>query len=90
MIILDEQLTDPQIAEKIRNWHPRVVTLKDLGLGGTDDWDIPARLRRHPDVPAGGVFVTINWPDFWGQMDGDRRLTIVCMDLRDDQTHHLA
>lgn len=89
MITLDEHLADPRIAEKIRKWYPKVVTLQDLGLSGTDDCDIPARLRKHPDV-TGGVFVTINWTDFWSKMDGDRHLTIVCIDLRSDQTDCIA
>ena len=79
MIILDEQLLDPQLARAVAlSVRGRVRHITDLGPHRViKDDAIPALLRtvRHP------IFVTPNWTDFWERTAPDARYCILCFAL---------
>lgn len=79
MIVLDEQLEDPRIAEAIKRWYPgRVITILDAQLG-TDipDPEVPTILHRLKDP----TFVTTNYKDFWPKIVAHAGYCVVCIHL---------
>jgi len=89
MIVLDEQLKDPRIAQAIERWYPgKVINICDARLD-TDipDPDVPSLLRDLKDP----TFVTINWPDFWPQRRTYRHsgYCVICLKLPGDKMHQV-
>jgi hypothetical protein len=78
VIILDENLLDPDLIEALR-WHPGGVEsiLQLAGTVGTPDEQIPALLRRHRD----SIFVTNNAADFWEKFDAPTSCCIVAFSV---------
>ena len=65
MIVLDEQLEDPRLSDKIARWYKgAVINLRELRLGShvLDD-AVPILLRRVRQP----TFTTINYGDFWNK-----------------------
>ena len=86
MIVLDEQLDDPQIAREIRRWHRAVLNIRDLRpTGDVDDDTIPALLRRE----RGCVFVTNDHDDFWRKIEASPRYAVVCFQLPARRTREI-
>lgn len=78
MIILDEQLQDPDLVAAIRRWHRAVRNIKEFRPGGEiADENIPALLREQ----RGCTFVTNDHDDFWRKVDGHADFCIVCFAL---------
>jgi len=79
MIVLDEQLMDPQIRADFADWYKgTVVTILTLRpRTQIDDDAIPTLLRsvRQP------TFVTINYTDFWKLIAADKAYCIVCLKI---------
>ena len=91
MIVLDEDLREPEIADAFRHWYPgRVVALPDLRPGTRVlDPSAPALLRQN----RGCTFVTINWSDYWQKLRPDRRFPAICIRVpqdRDDEVPAIA
>lgn len=79
MIVLDEQLADPQIIRSIDRWykgkvisiidvHPRTAVLDDA---------IPVLLRRLSEP----TFVTINHRHFWRKITASPDYCVICLKL---------
>ena len=79
MIVLDEEIYDPDLAEQIAAWYVgRVISIAALRPRTIiKDDAIPGLLRAAP-LPT---FVTINVSDFWRIVPADPRYAIVCIDL---------
>lgn len=84
MIVLDEQLSEPRLAERIAHWHPgQVVLLTSLRSGSiVKDDAVQKNLLRKVSNPT---FLTINVKHFWDVVDAETRFAIVCVELRVDQ-----
>lgn len=79
MIVLDEQLNQPGLAEKIARWYPgRVAILTSLRAASNVKDDAVDTLLRTVSQPT---FVTINVSDFWKVVRVDARFSVVCVDL---------
>ena len=79
MIVLDEQLTDPQIIQLFARWYKGSVrTIKELRTGTIilDD-AVPTLLRRVRDP----TFVTINHTDYWRVIPPSPDYCIICLRL---------
>ncbi len=83
MIVLDEQLLDPQLQSAIAAWYPgQVINIVDLAPGRSiQDEAIPSILRgeQYP------TFVTVNVVDFWERVPADRAYCMVCFALPQDR-----
>jgi len=79
MIVLDEEIYDPDLAAQVAAWYAgQVISIKALRPQTTiKDDAIPALLRSMPRP----TFVTINVSDFWRRMPADPRYAVVCVDL---------
>lgn len=79
MIVLDEQIHGPSIAEPIAAWYPgrviSVTTLRPKTVIKDDAMPTLLRAATHP------TFVTINVSDFWRSVPADPRYAIVCVDF---------
>lgn len=81
MIVLDEELQDPKIADRIASWFPgRVTTIRSVRPGTTIKDDAIASLLLRLTRPT---FVTINVSDFWHKIEADPHYCVVCVDLPD-------
>jgi hypothetical protein len=79
MIVLDEHLEDPRIAEAIERWYPgKVINILDARRE-TDILDeaIPAILHRL----KAPTFVTTNYKDFWPKIDAHAGYCVICLNL---------
>lgn len=62
MIILDENLNDPEIRRTLERCSPEQISdVATLGFGGRDDSQIPRLLHQHQR----SLFLTENTSDFW-------------------------
>jgi hypothetical protein len=83
MIVLDEQIGGPSIAEPIAAWYAgRVIPISALRPRTAINDDSIAMLLRGVPFPT---FVTINIADFWRVIPADSRYAVVCMDLTAQQ-----
>ncbi|MGO9116381.1 MAG: hypothetical protein ACLQPD_02095 [Desulfomonilaceae bacterium] len=76
MIVLDEQISNQQTINAIRDWYRgKIVTIAELrpGIVILDD-AIPALLRKQSQA----AFLTVNAADFWRRVEIDQRFCIVC------------
>ena len=79
MIVLDEQLADPQIISSIEHWYKgKVIVIGEARpqTRVTDDV-IPVLLRRL----KGPTFVTINYEDFWRKIPANSAYCVICFKL---------
>jgi hypothetical protein len=79
MIVLDEQLADPQIIRSIEQWYKgKVIVIGEARPQTriTDDV-IPALLRRL----KAPTFVTINYEDFWRKIPANSAYCVICFKL---------
>lgn len=79
MIVLDEQLADPQIIASIEGWYKGKVTRiqDERPLTKIPDDVIPALLRRL----KAPTFVTINYDEFWRRILADSAYCVICLKL---------
>lgn len=81
MIVLDENLRDPELRARLEAWWPGrviVVTEPPVGArGGTKDPNLPRYLGGAPDC----VFITVNAGHFFDRLDGDPKFCILELDL---------
>jgi len=79
MIVLDEQLMDPQIIEDFENWYKgAVITILDLRpRTQIGDDAIPTLLRKVKQP----TFITINYSDFWKVVAASKDYCIICLKL---------
>lgn len=77
MIVLDENLKDPQVAASLRAWYRgRICHINDLRPGTTiKDDAIPMLLRAQP----GCVFITENEIDFWKRVPSDPSFCLIAL-----------
>jgi hypothetical protein len=84
MIVLDEQLEDPLLSERIARWYKgAVVNLLELRPGSrVFDPAVPTLLRtiKHP------TFVTINYKDFWHKIPASPDYCAICFKLPSERT----
>lgn len=87
MIVLDEEIHDPDLAVQIGVWYKgSVISVKSLRPRTlVKDDSMPTLLRR----VAQPTFVTINWTDFWRELAADRAFCIVCADLTSRQVNQV-
>lgn len=79
MIVLDEQLEDPRIAEAIERWYPgKVINILDARRKSRILDQSVASILHHLKDPT---FVTINYPDFWHKVRPHAAFCIVCLKL---------
>ncbi len=84
MIVLDEQLMDPQIVAEFQNWYKgAVATILDL-RPRTQIYDdaIPTLLRKVKQP----TFVTINYSDFWKVVEADKNYCVICLKLSGERS----
>lgn len=88
MIVLDENLRDPQIQQMLSAWYPgKVINVKQLRLSTLiKDDAIPSLLRRlsYP------TFVTINVRDFWFGKLAHPSYGIVCVEIPQENAIKVA
>lgn len=88
MIVLDEQLNIPELADKIAAWYPgRVAILTDLRAGSQVKDDAVSTLLRAEAQPT---FVTINVRHFWHVVRADAKFAVVCIDLPLIRVEHVS
>ena len=76
MIVMDEQLADPQIIRSVEQWYKgKVIVIGEARPQNriTDDV-IPALLRRL----KAPTFVTINYEDFWRRIPANSAYCVIC------------
>ncbi len=79
MIVLDEQICGPSIAQPVAAWYPgRVIPITALRPRTVIHDDAIATLLRGLSQPT---FVTINVSDFWRVLRSDSHYAVVCIDL---------
>jgi hypothetical protein len=79
MIILDEQLNEPELAGRIAAWYAgSVQVVTDLRPHSVIKDDSIGALLHTENEPT---FVTINVTDFWRVVRSDSRFAIVCLEL---------
>ncbi len=84
MIVLDEQLMDPQIIEDFESWYKgAVATIPDLRPRTQIDDDAVPTLLRTIKQP---IFITINYTDFWKSVAASRDYCIICLKLSGDRS----
>lgn len=87
MIVLDEQLSDPELRDAITAWAgSRVCNITDLRPNSLIGDDAIPRLLRTQRRPT---FVTINWTDFWLVAPADRRYCIACFAFPQHSRHEV-
>jgi hypothetical protein len=79
MIVLDEHLSDARLETAISRWYRgQIVFVKMLRprtLVKDDSIPTLLRLSKQP------TFITIDWRDFWRQIQADNRYCIICFAL---------
>lgn len=79
MIVLDENLGNPDLARQISAWYPgRVAVVTELRSGSIIPDEAIATLLRKVSNPT---FVTLNVSDFWRKERADSHACIVCINL---------
>src|SRR6185295_3979257 len=88
MIVLDEQLADPQIIGSIETWYKGKVTRiqDERPLTKIPDDVIPASLRRL----KAPTFVTINYDDFWRRTPADSAYCVICLKLTSNRCSEIS
>lgn len=79
MIVLDEQLLKPRVAQDIARWY-RGTVINILELRPSTqvlDDAIPTLLRTVPNP----TFVTINYADFWRVIPASSAYCVICLRL---------
>lgn len=88
MIVLDEQIGSPALAEEIAKWYPgRVAILKDLRTQSVVKDDATATLLRTVPSPT---FVTINVRHFWRVVRAESQFSVIAMDLSLNQVDEVS
>ncbi len=83
MIVLDEQLNDPQLQSQIDRWYKGVVSnIKDLRPYRVIKDDLIPVLLLQLKQPT---FVTINYDDFWRRIDAHSGYCVACFKLTRDR-----
>lgn len=87
MIVLDEEIHDPDLAAQIGTWYKgSVISVKTLRPHTlVKDDSMPTLLRRVSQP----TFVTINWTDFWQELAADTAFCVVCVDLTSRQVNRI-
>ncbi len=79
MIVLDEEIDDPDLAKRIGIWYAgKVIAIKTLRPQTVIKDDSIAMLLRTISEPT---FVTINVSDFWRVIPVSPHYSIICVDL---------
>lgn len=88
MIVLDEQLLKPRVAQDIARWYRgTVINILELRPSTqVSDDAIPTLLRTVPNP----TFVTINYTDFWRVIPASPAYCVVCLRLAQQQSSHVS
>ena len=79
MIVLDEQLSLPLIAEEIEKWYQgSVKNLSELRSASVIKDENVSELLLKVKNPT---FVTINYTDFWRKIEAHQRYCVICFKL---------
>lgn len=88
MIVLDEQLNNPELVAEIAAWYPgQVATLKSLRTGSQVADEAAETLLRTVKQPT---FITINVKDFWRVIRADKRFAVVAIELPVDDASKVS
>jgi hypothetical protein len=87
MIILDEQLLEPDIEANIAKWYQGAVRFVTELRPNTiiKDDAIPQLLQQQNQA----TFITINEKDFWRKVEISEQFCVVCFTLPDSRTHEI-
>ncbi|MGI8786911.1 MAG: hypothetical protein ACR2HG_04020 [Pyrinomonadaceae bacterium] len=87
MIILDEHLSLPLIAEEIEKWYQgSVKNLSELrGASVIKDEGVPELLLKVKNP----TFITINYTDFWRKIEAHQGYCIICLKLDSNRSLEL-
>ena len=87
MIVLDEQLIDPQIAAEIqRRYKGAVINILDLRPQTQINDDVIPSLLRRVRQPT---FVTINYVDFWKIVKANHAYCVICLKLPGERSREV-
>jgi hypothetical protein len=79
MIVLDEQLADPQIIRSIEQWYKgKVIVIGEARPQTRITDDLILALLRRLKAPT---FVTINYEDFSRRIPADSAYSVICFKL---------
>ncbi|MBA3443080.1 MAG: hypothetical protein H0T92_24815 [Pyrinomonadaceae bacterium] len=88
MIVLDEQLSDPQVNDQFSRWYRgSVISINDLRPHTLVSDDAIATLLRTVTNPT---FVTINYADFWRVIPPSPAYCVVCLKLAQQQSSQVS
>lgn len=80
MIVLDEQLSDPDIAYEFTRWYKgAVIKILDLRPATQVSDDAVTTLLRTARDPT---FITINYDDFWHVYPASPHYCLLCLKLK--------
>ena len=87
MIVLDEQLADPQIIRSIKRWYKgKVISIIDVRPRTSVLDDVIPVLLRLLSAPT---FVTINHRHFWRRIAASPDYCVICLKLPADRSLEL-
>ena len=79
MIVLDEQLADPQIIRSIEQWYKgKVIAIGEARPHTRITDDVNSGIAAPVEGPT---FVTINYEDFWRKIPANSAYCVICFKL---------